>query len=176
MELSITVVAFAACFFVLIAVHETGHFLAGWAGGIPARDMRIRLFSFPQHVDLRDGDEWVSPVLDLPRFVEIQKRHFTTLARAYLFVSGGLLTETVFAVVAVTAFMAAGWRSLAFLVALSTFCLNATYLALDAPAAIVRRKAFGDFSGLWTLARVPTVLLVAGLLTFRVLLLLYVRR
>lgn len=175
MELCLTNVAFAACFFVLIAVHESGHYLAGWAGGIPARDMRIRLLSFPQHVDLRDGDEWVSPVLDLPRFVGIQKRQFTTLIRVYLFVSGGLITETVFAVVVVVAFIESGWRSLAFFVAFSTFCLNARYLVLDAPSAIVRRKAFGDFSGLWTMAWVPTVLLVVGLLTIRVLLLWYVR-
>jgi hypothetical protein len=56
--------------FVLIAVHEAGHYLAGLMGGIPARDMRLVLFAFPQHVALRDGQEWVSPVRDIHRYLQ----------------------------------------------------------------------------------------------------------
>jgi hypothetical protein len=36
--------------FVLTPVHETGHYLAGRLGGIPAGDMRIVLLAFPQRV------------------------------------------------------------------------------------------------------------------------------
>jgi hypothetical protein len=42
--------------FALIAVHETGHYIAGLTAGIPATAMKIRLLTFPQHVALRDGD------------------------------------------------------------------------------------------------------------------------
>jgi hypothetical protein len=52
------------------------------------------------------------------------RRRFRTLTRAYLFVSGGLITETVFAVVVVVAFMETGVRSLAFLAAFAGFCKN----------------------------------------------------
>jgi hypothetical protein len=34
---------YLGCVFVLICVHETGHYLAGRLGGISAGDMRIRL-------------------------------------------------------------------------------------------------------------------------------------
>lgn len=68
-EFLLIFLANATCIFVLIAVHEAGHFLAGLAGGIPVSQMRIRLLTFPQHVALRDGDEWVSPVRDLERYV-----------------------------------------------------------------------------------------------------------
>ena len=59
MNLLVTVIAFATCLFVLIAVHEFGHYLAGWAAGIPARDMRVRLFVFPQRVELRADNRWI---------------------------------------------------------------------------------------------------------------------
>jgi hypothetical protein len=36
--------------FSLIAAHESDHYLAGMIAGIPARDMRIVLLAFPQHV------------------------------------------------------------------------------------------------------------------------------
>src|SRR5947207_2910887 len=55
-EFVVIFLANAACIFVLIAVHEAGHFLAGWVGGIPVGEMR--LLTFPQHVALRDGEEW----------------------------------------------------------------------------------------------------------------------
>ena len=36
--------------FSLIAAHQSGHYLAGMIAGIPARDMRVVLLAFPQHV------------------------------------------------------------------------------------------------------------------------------
>jgi hypothetical protein len=46
-----------ALVFVLIVVHESGHYLAGLMGGIPARDMLLILWAFPQHVAVLDGQE-----------------------------------------------------------------------------------------------------------------------
>ncbi len=76
---------YAACAFVLIVVHESGHYLAGLVGGIPARDMRIRLFCFPQHVVLRSADQWVSPVSLARIHVGLGERDaaLTQLERAY---------------------------------------------------------------------------------------------
>jgi hypothetical protein len=82
-EFVLIFLANVACIFVLIAVHETGHFLAGWAGGIPFGEMRIRLLTFPQHVALRDGEEWVTP-FDLERYVAIMRRHLCSGARLFL--------------------------------------------------------------------------------------------
>ncbi len=103
----------ATCVFVLITVHESSHYLAGWAGGIPASDMRIRLYSFPQHVVLRYGDRWVSPA-DFDAFVATIWRHLVTTPRVYFFVAGGLFLETVFTVIVTLALVLFGWPKLAF--------------------------------------------------------------
>lgn len=61
-----------ALVFTMIAIHETGHYLAGLTAGIPASVMKIRLFTFPQHVALRDGDLWVSPVANIERYIAVR--------------------------------------------------------------------------------------------------------
>ena len=83
--------------FVLIAVHETGHYLAGLMGGIPARDLKVVLFAFPQHVAVRDGSAWVSPVRDLERFIAVTRRHFVSRWAAFRWVAGGMVLELTFA-------------------------------------------------------------------------------
>jgi len=176
MELIYTIVAFAVCFFVLIAVHEFGHFLAGWAGGVPARNMKIRLLVFPQRVLLRDGDRWVSP-LDIGPYVTVMRRYLTTLPKCYLYVAGGLLSETLFSSATSVAFVELGWLTFAFLVAFSTLIHYIAYLVLlDLPMALWNGRASGDFSGLWSMAKIPTVMLVTGLFAVQALLLWYATR
>src|SRR5262249_61353121 len=82
---------------VLIAVHESGHYLAGLMGGIPAQDMRLVLLAFPQHIAVRDEGEWVSPVRDIGRYVEVTRRHLRSRAAAFLWVAGGMVLELAFA-------------------------------------------------------------------------------
>ncbi len=165
--------AHAVCIFGLICVHECGHFLAGWAGGIPARDMRIRLLVFPQHVALRFGDRWVSP-FEFEPYLAIMSRHLVTTSRLYLYAVGGLLIETLFSVVATVVLVQSGWPHLAFMVALMSSCLYVlAVLVLDVPLAWLRGHACGDVSGLWALAKLATALLVLALLAIRGLLLWY---
>ena len=85
--------AILACYFLLVSVHEVGHYLAGWAAGIPAAEMRIRLFTFPQYVALRDGERWVLP-FDLESYLAVMRRHLLTTPRLYLYTAGGMLLET----------------------------------------------------------------------------------
>jgi hypothetical protein len=59
MDFLLIFLGYAALVFGLIAVHETGHYLAGIWAGIPAREMRLVLFTFPQHVAIRDGEQWL---------------------------------------------------------------------------------------------------------------------
>jgi hypothetical protein len=52
----LAIIVFLVCavaVFGLIAVHECGHYFAGAAGEIPRDAMKIRLFTFPQHVALK---------------------------------------------------------------------------------------------------------------------------
>ena len=86
--------------FTLIAVHELGHYLAGLAVGIPRDAMRIRLLRFPQHIAIRDGTEWVSPMADMARYIHLTRQHLTSRARAFAWIAGGLLLETTFLLLA----------------------------------------------------------------------------
>ena len=89
MDFLINFLAHSGCIFGLITVHEFGHFLAGWAGGIPAGDMRVRLLTFPQHVALRFQDRWVSP-FELDPYLATMSRHLVTTPRLFLYTAGGL--------------------------------------------------------------------------------------
>ena len=164
----------AICIFVLIAVHETGHFLAGWAGGIPLGAMRIRLLTFPQHVVLRDGEEWVAP-FDLERYLAVMQRHLGSGARLFLYTAGGLLLETFFTVVASALTKEVGWSGVALMIAAQSLGMYLIAVLLwDLPMALRRGYPWGDVSGLWFIAKGPTVVLAVGLLAIRGLLLWYV--
>jgi hypothetical protein len=173
MDFFISFLAHTGCIFGLISVHECGHFLTGWVGGIPARDMRIRLLTFPQHVALRFEDRWVSP-FELDPYLATMSRHLRTTARIFLYTAGGLLVETLFSIVVVVALVQSGCPTLAFMVALMSACLlGGAVLVLDLPLAWLRGHPCGDVSGLWALARFPTALLVLASLGIRILLLWY---
>jgi hypothetical protein len=174
-EFVLIFLANAACIFVLIAVHETGHFLAGWAGGIPVGEMRIRLLSFPQHVALRDGDEWVSPVRDLQRYVAIMQRHLGTGAWLFFYTAGGMLVGTVFAVAASVLAKETGFSGMAIMIAAQSLVMGLIYIfVMDLPMALRRGYPWGDVSGMWFIAKIPTVVFVFGTLAVDALLLWYV--
>jgi hypothetical protein len=163
----------AACIFVLIAVHESGHFLAGWAGGIPVGRMRIRLLTFPQHVALRDGEEWVTP-LDLERYVAIMQRHLGSGARLFLYTAGGMIVGTAFTVAVAVLAKEAGFRGMAIMIAAQSLAMGLIYIfVMDLPMALRRGYPWGDVSGMWFIAKVPTVVFVVGLLAVDGLLLWY---
>ena len=162
---------YAGCVFVLICVHELGHYLAGWVGGIRAGDMRIRLLRFPQYVVLRSADEWISPSSN-DDYVDAVWSHLKTTPRVYLYVSGGLLLETLFVISVSIALMLLGWPKFAFVIVGLSLLMFLPWLVVDA-IMIWRGRIYGDLSGLWGLARVPTTIFVLVLLAVRGLLLYY---
>lgn len=151
---------------VLILVHESGHYLAGWIGGIPARDMRIRMFCFPQHVQLRDADQWVSPVADIDAYIKLVWRHLKSTPLVYVFVSGGFLVETIFTLAASVPMIAAGWPKIAIALNLLSLLMLLPWVCIDM-INICRGRIGGDLSGLWFLARLPTAIFVFALLLAR---------
>ncbi len=160
--------------FVLIAVHEAGHYLAGLMGGIPARDMRLVLFAFPQHVALRDGQEWVSPVRDIHRYIAITQRHFRSYWVAFCWVAGGMVLELAFAVCLWGVALWGGYRAAAFwtaCISLSMYAINVGLM--DLPWALRYRCAVGDTSGLWQIAPVPAVLFSVVMVVSRALLIVF---
>ena len=154
--------------FVLIAVHETGHFLAGMTWGIPASHMKIRLLTFPQHVAIKDGDAWLSSTQDIERYIEVTRGFFRSKAAAFRWVAGGVLLECVFTVAVCLGAHEIGWRNLAFwTAAMSRAMYLVNVFLMDVPWALINRHAFGDTSGLWTISRIPAVLLTAAMLAIR---------
>jgi hypothetical protein len=173
-EFALIFLANAICVFVLIAVHEVGHFLTGWAGGIPLSGMRIRLLTFPQHVALRDGVEWVSPVQDLQRYVAVMQRHLGSGVRLFLYTAGGLIVGTVFTVAAVVLAKTAGLAGMATMIAAQSLGMGLIYIfVMDIPQALRRGYPAGDISGMWFIAKVPTAMFVIGMLALDGLLLWY---
>jgi hypothetical protein len=157
--------------FALIVVHETGHFILGWIGGIPARDMKLRLLTFPQHVALRDGAEWVSPVRDIRRYVDVTRRHFRSRAAAFAWVAGGMALELLWTGAVCAVALLAGYRELAFVAACVSFGMYAiNVLFMDLPWALRYRTAAGDTSGLWEIAPWPAVIFSVAMVAGRVLL------
>ncbi len=167
--------------FGIITIHEMGHYLAGLTAGIPQREMKVHLFTFPQHVALRDGDSWVSPV-DTERYVRISRLHLSTRAAAFRYVAGGLVVETIFTTIFCITSHHLGWNFIAFWAAVLSLAIYAINLFLffvvgaisffvkDIPLALSRRLPYGDISGLWDIYRLPAVLLVVAGLIIRILL------
>lgn len=155
-----------ALVFTMIAVHETGHYLAGLTAGIPASVMKIRLFTFPQHVALRDGDSWISPVGNIDRYIAVSQRYLSTRAAAFRWVAGGLVVGELFSVlVCLLAFQLLGWGFLAYWTAVMSLAMYLIYvLLMDLPWALLLGHPCGDTSGLWMIAKVPTVLLTTLIL------------
>jgi hypothetical protein len=149
-----------ALVFTFIVVHEFGHYLAGLTAGIPANVMKIRLFTFPQHVALRDGDSWISPVTNIEQYITVSRRYLATRAAAFRWVAGGFVVETVFStLLCVTAFLL-GWTFLAFWSAVISLSMYLIYvLLIDLPWTLLRGQPCGDTSGLWMIAKLPTALL-----------------
>jgi hypothetical protein len=172
-EFALILLANVACIFILIAVHEAGHFLAGWAGGIPVGAMWIRLLTFPQHVALRDGEEWVTP-FDLARYVAIMQRHLGSGARLFLYTAGGMIVGTLFAVAAVVLATVAGYSGMAIMIAAQSLGMGLIYIfVMDLPMALRRGYPWGDVSGMWFIAKIPVVVFVFGMLAVDGLLLWY---
>ena len=63
--------------------------------GIPRHAMKIRLFTFPQPVALKREGGWLHPNRDYERYVTASMLFLKDRTRAGLFVSGGLLIQTV---------------------------------------------------------------------------------
>lgn len=159
--------SYGACVFVLIVIHECGHYLAGRLGGIAASDMRIRLLHFPQHVELRDQERWVSPVTDSDTYVTLVWHYLRTRGRVFRYVAGGLVLETIATSVAATSCILAGYPKMALAIIAMSWCLLLPWLVLDG-IMIARGRIFGDLSGLWQLAAAPTALLIIVMIAIRV--------
>src|SRR4051812_27647298 len=144
--------------FTLIALHECGHFVAGLMAGIPADQMKIRLAVFPQHVALRDGDEWLSPARDSARYIARSTTMIRNKTGAIAYVAGGLLAQTaLFVAFVLISRSAAVPRLWVTPLTGALVALPLLYLLADLFATQQTKRPCGDFSGLWKISPLASV-------------------
>ena len=141
-EWPMLIAVWSGAYFAVVTVHEVGHYLAGLLIGVPRSDMRIRLLCFPQHVALRDGHDWVSP-LENERFVKLAEAFMPTTGRAMIFVAGGFVLESI------GLFSWVMLRLPFHRVAISlALMMTLLYLVADVAAFLKTRRASMDFSAM----------------------------
>lgn len=145
-------------YFLIIAVHEVGHYLAGRLVGVPSASMRIRLLTFPQHVALRDGEDWVCP-LDTERYVRLADPLMPTAASAATFVAGGFVLETL--CLAFWCLLRLPYAKVAISLALM---MTIIYLLVDLWAFLRTRRQLLDFSVLYYISPGVGVMFVIAVL------------
>ena len=155
-------IACSVAIFVMIALHECGHFMAGLVAGIPADQMKIRLTTFPQHVAIRDGDQWLNPVRDSQRYIARSMTMIKNRKGAIAYVSGGLLVQTAVFVAFVLVCRSVSAHHLWVTPATCALvALPLLYLLADLFATKQANHPCGDFSGLWKISPLASVLVTS---------------
>lgn len=138
--------------FLLIAVHECGHWFFGRLAGIPSDQMRIRLWRFPQQVQLREADGWIS-VSTYDRYFERLKQFVPSRAGQFAYVVGGFVCETVFLAALTIALGLKGfWLYSMVAPGLSLMMYLIYVFAMDIPQSRTLQRPWGDSTILHSLA------------------------
>ncbi|MGC1208870.1 MAG: hypothetical protein WA880_13025 [Ornithinimicrobium sp.] len=147
--------------FLLVGVHEYGHYWTGRMLGVPADCIRVELGGNPPHVALRDGERWLAPMDEL--YAEVFQRHRPGTGSAWTYIAGGVIGESFFAVALIGVLARLGAGEVAVVLAWVTAALFAIYAAGDLLVSLGRRSVSGDWSAMYAVQRPATLgLLVAG--------------
>lgn len=153
--------------FILLSVHEVGHWAMGIVAGLPRRTMRIRLLTFPQQIVLRDGQEWVS-VSDFDRYWSILSRYVPSRRAQFLYVVGGFLFETGFLVAFSVFLWGFGyWLYATVAVGLSLVMYLVYLFAMDLPQSKALQRPWGDTTVLYSLSPRLTFFVVMSMILIR---------
>jgi len=128
---------------------------------VPRHAIQVRLDASPPHVDLHDGQGWLSPAD--AGYAETFTRHCPGLARAYGFVAGGAGVESAATFLTITLLVGVGLQPIALVLAAATLILFFAYVGLDVTLSAWRRAPYGDFAVLWTLSPASTLAWVPAL-------------
>jgi hypothetical protein len=160
------ILIFIACLsavFGIIAVHECGHYLAGGAAGIPWRLMKIRLRAFPQHVALKSGDRWLHPMADYEKYGVASMALLKGKSRAAIYVSGGLVVQTIVFVLVVLGLPVAGVSQLWVVpIACALVSVPLLYLCADLVFTPMAKRPCGDFSVLWRISPLASLVVTTS--------------
>ncbi|EMA35457.1 hypothetical protein [Halobiforma nitratireducens] len=148
----------------VIFVHECGHYAAGrWVVGVPASDIRIVMGDVPQHVALRDGDEWISPE-QFDRYEKRYREYDPDYRHLELYVGAGELVQTVGVVSVAAVLLWAGFDGAAASVIVISLLMTGFYLVFDVVTTVYSGHPAGDYSALWMASPPAAVAVLAGFL------------
>jgi hypothetical protein len=159
--------------FVIIAIHECGHFLGGVISGIPANEMKICLYTFPQYVALKDGDNWLRPK-DRERFIARSLEFLKSKNGAIVFIASGLILQTIAFVIVIVGLSFFDF-SQSLLKPITAALVSFLFVYLIADLRSHRSKTpFGDFTGLWRVSHWASLIITAFVFTIHITVLFYV--
>jgi hypothetical protein len=146
--------------FLVIIVHEIGHYLAGAAFGIPIRQMRIVLWTFPQHVAIKKGDAWISP-LDYKNYVSRSREFLQSKFSAFMYVAGGFIAQTavfliLFLYIGNSGFSNHLIKPITIAIVIQLFL----YWSMDLSKTARTKSPSGDLTGLWKISKLATISLI----------------
>jgi len=160
----------------LIVVHEFGHYATGRVVGIPAQSIRIRIFTYPPHVELKDADGWVAP-WDYARYGTLARRYMKSRGDAILCISAGLMLQTVVFAGFVAILVAMNKpRPYLLPITVSVLAWPVWYVCLDWTLTHRRGVPAGDYSSLWMISPSASILVTSFVIGAHIGLVLYVNR
>lgn len=141
-------IAAAAAIYLIIAIHEAGHYMAGrWVVGIPFSEIAIVMTEVPQHVALRGKDEWVSPQ-DFERYGDLYQRYDPELEHLTVYVGAGLVLQTLGVALGAVALASAGQAGIGRWIVRLSLIMTLFYLLYDLVFTWKRGAPAGDVSAI----------------------------
>lgn len=162
--------------FLIIIIHECGHFLAGIIFGIPFKHIKICLFTIPQCVALKDGDNWLMPK-DRERFVSKQKELLKNKLGSIFFVAGGLILQTTVFSLVIMGLMIFGVAHSIGILRPITIAITSQlflYLLIDLRKSNYTKSYWGDFTGLLKISRFAAYVVIIPVILIHLMILVYV--
>ncbi len=162
--------------FLIIVVHEFGHFLAGIIFGIPLKQIKICLLTIPQCVALKDGENWLKPK-DRERFVSKQKELLKSKSGSIFFVAGGLIFQTIIFSLVIIGLMILGVIHSIDILRPITIAITSQlflYLWIDLKKSDYTKSYWGDFTGLLKISRFAAYAVIIPVILIHLMILIYV--
>jgi len=160
--------------FLIIIIHESGHFLAGIIFGIPFKHIKICLFTFPQCVALKDGESWLKPK-DRERFVSKSREFIKTKLGSIFFVAGGFILQTiVFSLLFIGLIIFDIGLAIIKPITVAIVAQFFLYLLIDLRKFNSTKTYWGDFTGLLTFSRFAAYVVIIPVILIHLTILIYV--
>lgn len=155
---------------IIIFVHECGHYWVARFAGVSKENIRIRMLFFPQHVLLRNEDgAWIKP-WQQPLYSQLCWNYFQGSRRKIiLYVGAGLVIQSIFVWLGALLLLAMGWRAWAFSLFILSVQIIVIYFLAEVAFYSLRKKSFGDFTGLWLLSKSAFGVVCLAVIIFHVM-------